>query len=65
MAITYKELAERIAKLSPEWQNAHVTVSCDASEEIIPVNYFHQIRDDDRVAGGVLDEGHPILAIDF
>ena len=63
--MTYKQLAESISKLSTEQQNMDVTISCDVREEVLPADYFHCIQDDDRVCGGVLDEGHPIIAISF
>ena len=63
--MTYKQLAESISKLSTEQQNMDVTISCDLSEETLPANYFHCIQNDDRICGGVLDEGHPIIAISF
>jgi len=63
--MTYKQLAESINKLSPEQQNMDVTISCDLSEEVLPANYFHCIVNDDRICGGILDEGHPIIAIGF
>jgi len=63
--MTYEELAQKILKLPENNQKQDVTVSCDISKECLPVKYFCQIRDDNGVAGGVLDAGHPILAIDF
>jgi hypothetical protein len=63
--MTYKQLAQSINKLSREQQNMDVTISCDFSEEVLRANYFHCIKNDDRVCGGILDEGHPIIAIAF
>jgi hypothetical protein len=63
--MTYKQLAQSINKLTIEQQNMDVTISCDISEEVLPANYFHCIRNDDAVCGGILDEGHPILVIGF
>lgn len=62
--MTYKQLAERIAKLTPEQQNMDVTISCDASEECFKANYFHVIQEDDFLSD-VLDKGHPIISIPF
>lgn len=62
--MTYKELAERISRLTREQQNMDVTVSCDASEECFRANYFHVTQKDDFL-NGVLDTGHPIIAIAY
>lgn len=60
--MTYKELAESILKLTPEQQAMDVTVSCDIQEECFAASYFHLTQKDDFL-DGVLDLGHPIIAI--
>jgi len=65
MALTYKELADKILALPEENQKQNVTISMDLSEEVVPVEIFWQINADDRVCGGILDSGHPVLTCHF
>lgn len=62
--MTYRELQAELAKLTPEQLDMDATVSCDISEEALPVNYFHCIHKDDMLAD-VLEAGQPIIAIAF
>lgn len=62
--MTYKELAEKILALPVERQNDDVTISLDISEEALPATYFHCIQKDDML-DGVLDFGHPVIAINY
>lgn len=62
--MTYLELSQKLDCLSIEQLHMDVTVSCDLSEEALPVKSFYVIQKEDML-DGVLDTGHPILTIDF
>jgi len=62
--MTYLELAQKLDCLTPEQMQMDVTVSCDLSEEAVPVKFFYVIQKDD-ILDGVLDVGHPVLTVDF
>ena len=53
-----------MAKLTPEQLDMDATVSCDLSEEAMPVSYFHCIHKDDMLAD-VLDTDQPVIAIAY
>ena len=59
MKLTWKQLAEQIAKLSLEQQNTDVTVLCKEQDEFFPMTRF-EIND----SFDVLDDKHPYLVID-
>ena len=62
--MTYKQLSEAIDKLTPEQKAMDVTISCDISQEAFAANYFHCTQKDDFL-DGVLDLGHPVIAIGY
>ena len=62
--MTYKELAVKIAALTPEQQEMDATISLDLSEEAVPVISFIIIQDGD-ILGNVLDADHPVITIDY
>ncbi len=64
--MTYNNLMEYIHdKMTVEQRNMDVTVSCDLSEEAIPVKTVFIIKDATDLMSDVLDIGHPVLTIDF
>jgi len=62
--MTYKELAEQIAKMPEERQLDLVTVALNGTEECIPASSFQAIETGNW-ADGILDEGHWVLEIDY
>ena len=62
--MTFKELADKILALPPERQADTATVSCDIAEEAIPVKCLTNVQPND-ITNGILDVGHPVIAIDF
>lgn len=57
--MTYKQLAEEIAKLSDEQKNMDVTVYLNEQDEYYPAEVLGIAVDD-----GVLDENHPVLTVE-
>ena len=55
--MTYKELADKILKMSKEQQESEVTAYIEWEDEYIPILSI-QPADEDQ---SVLDENHPIL----
>jgi hypothetical protein len=62
--MTYKELAEQITRLSPEQQNADVSVLLEYAEEIVP-SYNLKIMDENDPCVDILDPGHPVIVAEF
>jgi hypothetical protein len=58
MNLTYEELAEQIARMSPEQKASNVTVFVPGVDEFYPIDVVSYITED-----GVLDAGHPVLNI--
>lgn len=56
--LTYRELADLIAKLSEEQKDANVSVHTSWDDEFHPVPYMTFSMEDD-----VLDKDHPYLEI--
>ena len=57
---TWRELLEKISKMTDEQLNSTVTVHAQSIDEFIPVDHFelNDSQEDDR-----LDDGHPFLVI--
>lgn len=64
LPLTYKQLAVYILTLPVSAQNSNVTVYCRYSDETLPVEGIHLTVVSDK-QDGVLDNGHPVLTIDF
>jgi hypothetical protein len=58
--ITYRELAEIIAKMSDEQKDSNVTVFLSGTDEYIGSTGVSCITETD-----VLDKGHPVIDVDF
>lgn len=59
MKMTYKQLAAKIAKLTPEQQNSDVTIHATKQDEYVAITALEESSTD------VLDEGHPILLVEL
>jgi hypothetical protein len=62
--MTYRQLAEKINSLSEEWQNADISILHDDeffSGANFGIDFFQVVEGSD--ADGILDIGHPVLAI--
>jgi len=60
MNLTYRQLAEAINAMSPEWKDANVTVYNPEIDECYPVSSVEISSKDVATA---LDEGHPVLQL--
>ena len=58
--MTYRELADRLSDLNDEQLDCDITVRLDETEEYLPAGFDIVGPDVDE-----LDEGHPVLFIDF
>lgn len=59
--ITYRQLAKKIATMTEEQLDSHVTVHLDSVDEFFPVDHYElndAEQEDDR-----LDDGHPVLVV--
>jgi hypothetical protein len=63
MSFTYKDLAERIAAMTPEQLNSDVTVYVTGVDEYYPLLKETPVVDSDPEVNDQLDPGHPYLVI--
>lgn len=63
MALTWKQLAEEISKMSAEQQDSTVTVYVKGVDEFYAVVDNYPLCNAVGTINDVLDEGHPYLVI--
>jgi len=62
--MTYQQLIDRLSRLSPEQLQMTATVEMSVADEAIAVEHIREIQQGD-VMEGVLDEGHPVISVNF
>lgn len=60
MKLTFAQLAQQIAAMTPEQQNSDVTVFVRGVDEFYP---SHELKFADPKNNDVLDTGHPYLLV--
>lgn len=64
MKLTYKELAAIIGRMTEEQQQCDVTVGLGISDEVLPMNHL-EITSQSTEFAGILDDGHPVIVIEY
>ena len=63
--MTYRDLLVSLGELSDSELDLNVTVVLTRSEEIVMVRSFERLPETDEALGGILDNDHPVLMVEF
>ena len=63
--MTYRDLLVSLGELTESELDLTATVVLTRSEEVVMVRSFERVSETDPAVGGVLDEDHPALMVEF